>query len=470
MKIKNKLDIAIQAQKHLLKRAGIFSRGKIRKKIAALEGARDALTTCITSTSDVESAVDKNNYQSYSSQVQKAYDMYNAKNDYGAELLRGILQIMVAFIAGEGISVIASNKATENYIEDFLKKNKLHGSKLIENTEIGQLEGKDLLRLSPYKNRFTDSFVKVTTYAWRTYNYDVFFRDDELVRVEYTDKDTEKTVNIPGNRAVYVKLGGSQDRTNDTPSKLHCVLTQIENASRTAYDLRKNTHLFGKIMPYFDTSRCDNEKLAADSINQDINNGDFEVGLSYAGSAGFSLVEPKGGAANQAERDLLVSLRFISTTTGIPIHWLAWPEVLSNRATAETLIEVINAATAKERLVWQEAYTELIEKSRVIAIDAGIADNSILGDFEVRLPLVSTSNIEQLTKTFLPLREAKIISTATMRNMIPGINPSVEKKQIEKETKENIKNSPFNNGVADNQLGDLQEKDNEEAGNNKPVQ
>jgi hypothetical protein len=424
-----------------------ISKKKLIKLQAQAEGARDAfdvLTTLITQQRTGDKEIDKNNYISYEAQVNETYRMYDAISDYGGEILKGIVDTRVAFIAGEGISVYAEKKATEKYIKKFFDLNQLNGSRLISMIQTGEMEGKNLIILQPkqkeifYKKEKLNGYIAARSFSWYINNYTIQvnkFDTDEITRISYipkTDEMKEKTV--PIKQAVYVKLGGSPDKINKTSSKIHNVLTDIENASRMKYDLRHNNHLFGKLMPYWQTE----DGKEAKAINNDVQSEDWEYGKGFAGTAKFSIIGPPQGASESLTKEFLLAMKIISSDTGIPIHWLAWPELMSNRATAENMLEVINSATIKERLIWNEKFKEIIMKSMDLAIAAGLEDSNIKGDFIVKLDSVSLATIKALGETWMPLQMNDVISMGTLRSKVPGIDPGEEKKMIEKEKEENI--------------------------------
>jgi hypothetical protein len=68
-----------------------------------------------------------------------------------------------------------------------------------------------------------------------------------------------------------------------------------------------------------------------------------------------------------------------------------------------------------------------------MSIDAGIDTNEIIDEFDIVLPSVSISSMQMLQSTWLPLYQNGIVSLATLRNQIPGIDPAQEKEYIENE-------------------------------------
>lgn len=420
--------------------------GRMRREIKALtEVERDILNPAITQTQSTSGVVDKNNYISYSGQVSKLYDMYSGATDYGSEVARGVVDTRVAFTAGEGLSVIAEDgweSPTQKFIDDFIQQNKLNGSRLMNFVEIGELEGKALAIL-----RVNGKGIKVSPFSWYVNRYQVNVKEtdrDIIQSITYKPKnDLATDQEIDATKAVFIRLGGTEKNINDTTNRIHCVLTDIENYSRAKYDLRTNTHLFGKVMPYWKTGSAQDAR----AINTDIASKNFVIGMGYAGTADFSLVEPSGSAAKAIIEDILISLKSISLTIGIPVHFLAWPELMSNRATAENLMELVASSTKKERLIWEESFTEIIEKARIMAVDTGLAGNEIMGKFQVRLPLVSMALVKQIIDVWKPLVDEELISTASFLNILPSINPSREIALLEKQKAEKGNESPLHNGT-----------------------
>jgi hypothetical protein len=423
-----------------------FGIRKIRREIAAIEeGARDVLNTSgvrryVTASIDI----DKNNYPTYDRQVMSAYFMYENMMEYGGELLKGLVDTRTAFICGEGLSVFCrddKNQKAQDFIDRFIDYNCLNGSRLFQIITTSELEGKNLLLLIPDKE---DGMFKVRSFLWRlnTYIVETDELDNQNVKRIYYKTNTPfaKEKEIDYGKAVYIKIGGTERNINIATNRIHCCLTHIENVSRAGYDLRKNSHLYARVTPFWKTSTRDEAR----AINNDVNAKNWQIGQGYAGVADFSLVEPSGGASQALKEDMLCGLRFISTTTCIPMHWLAWPELNSNRATAEELHDLILAGTKKERLLWEEGLKALIMKAMTLSVDAGFEKNEIITDeFDVHLPQLSSDMLQRISDTWIPLWQDKLVSKKTIQNMIPGINPAHENDLIQKETEEAIKNNPI---------------------------
>jgi hypothetical protein len=442
---------------------------KQKKKIQAIsEGTRDVLTTGVTSSRGSSEVVDKNNFKTYEAKVKGCYDFYDNTVDYGGEIFGSVADFRCSFIAGEGISFISANKAKTDFIRKFLDENKLSGSRLMLAVRMGEFEGKILWVLAPNKEK--DKTVKARLFSWYKNKYTVVKANNDYDLVEkitYKKSEGGKDEEIKSGSFVYLRLGGAGLFSDDAPTKLGKILTQCENVSRAMYDLRNDTHLFQRIFPVFTTQTA--QEGAA--ITRELDAMSWDIGTGYAGTAQVKLIEPTGAAADAILKEVTANMRFISSMSGVPIHWLAYPDLMSNRATAENLLEVVNAATRTERLILEEGVKELIDKACIMAVDAGYDPKVLEGDCTVKIPLISLAALQQLIDVWSPLYDAGHISQFTFRNMLPGIDPDKEQKLIDKEKKDEMKKSPLRNKTLDNSLGMLQNVDSGNQNNtgNEPV-
>jgi len=210
--------------------------------------------------------------------------------------------------------------------------------------------------------------------------------------------------------------------------------------SRAKFDIRKNNHLFGRVTPYFKTA---DEKEAKSLLNR-IQSLAWKIGRSFAGTADFSLVEPSGNASQSLMNEIVQLIKIISLTTGIPVQLLAYPELLSNRATSQDMLENINAATIKERTKLEEALTELIQKAMKLANERGWCPYYLPESFIVKIDLTSYANLKQIIEVWFPLMLDNVIDMGTFRSMLPGIDPEEVKKLVEAQKKENMEENMEN--------------------------
>lgn len=434
MNYDNKLRAAYEKRTNLKLIQATNNTRKVRKELKTLnleikaleEGAHDILTTnAISISQSAVSVVDKNNYKTYAKKVQGAYEMYNNTCDYGGELFGGLVDARIAFIGGEGISIVAEKESTKQALEQIIKDNHLDGSRWLDVLRTGELEGRELLVLK-FDNKL-ESGVKIRSFRWNNFKYNIFskgFDNDIIEKITYTENGENKE--LTGDY-VYVRLGGTWDDPNHTTSRAMKILTDCENFSRAKYDFRFNNHLFGRLTPFFN-SKDDN---TAASIQAAIASKQWEIGKGLAAvDTDMKMVGPESDSAKIVIDEIILMSRIISTMTGIPLHWLSWPDLMSNRATAENLMESVKAATQIERLSWEESLEELLGKALEMAVNKGKFGNDVLGKFEVKLPFVSLTEIKAVAQALGSFVDKRYISIETLQNKIPGIDPSIEKDRL----------------------------------------
>ncbi len=112
----------------------------------------------------------------------------------------------------------------------------------------------------------------------------------------------------------------------------------------------------------------------------------------------------------------------ISGTTGVPVHFLGLPDLMSNRATADNLMELVAASTRKERMIWIGIYQELITKAielrnKMIALTPLAADT-----FKVEILYITAEAWQRIIDVWLPLYQSDAISLETILAQVPGVN------------------------------------------------
>lgn len=463
---------------------------------------------------------DKNNYKTYANQIQAIYKMYYNESDYGGEIARGIIDTRVAILCGEGLNTIVfdspeflemqkaqkeekqaipasqvqalkdiknqaiqqqqdiqektqeetqeeeiideKKEAVKEFINNIIKWNKLEGEGLIEIGECVEMEGKVLLVINPGMLN-GKKVVKIEVFDYYTNQYTIKRNDiGEITEISYGNKTNPKK--ITPDRAVFIQLSGKKKDYVKTPPRIANVLTQIENYSRAKYDLRKNNHLFAKTTPFFKTV----DAAGASSINNDIRNKNWVVGMGYAGTADFSYVSQTTGASDGIDKERIMDMKDIATTVGIPILLMNYPELMSNRSTAETMMEMLNQSSKKERLKLQSGMIELIQKIMQFAVKEKIEGAIYEPDmFDINIPLITLDNLKALIETWCILMDKKIISKKTVQGKVPGINPLDEEKQIQEETEENIANNPIIQGTMNDIMQEAKGKAGEKIVDNK---
>ena len=147
------------------------------------------------------------------------------------------------------------------------------------------------------------------------------------------------------------------------------------------------------------------------------------------------------------EKEIEDLVKMISGSTGIPVHFLGFVDLMSNRATADTLIEMVNAATTKERRTWIGAYEEVIRKAMIMynaEANQGMSKEKQLdpNKIKVNIPVITKEHYDRIEKIYLPACVAGKLSDEAFLAMIPGFDVKAElerKKANEESELEQIK-------------------------------
>lgn len=440
----------------------IFNKKKIQaleKEIQAVEGgiSNVILESLLTSTA-LSSAGTENVYNSYASQTNEIYQKYNGKAALGNWQLRSVIDTRTAFIAGEGLSVICKDKKTEEFINDFLTKNKLYGSRFINAVKQAEMEGRELLYLKVDKKQKRIKVLRHLSNYCGGIDYEVIYADKN-------DSDSIKDIILKkkgGNKEslrekfVYVLTGGDGSNKSEPTTRAGLVLWEIESFDRSKNAMRKNNHLFGKVTPHFSSEN-----------NQDVANfkalarsKDWKIGDIIASLKGdFKLVVPQMGAMDNLKAEQITCSKAIAATTGIPVHWFGHVDLMSNRATADTLYETINNATILDRTIWQESIHELIVKAQEMAINEGFHTGTINDDFEVKIPLMSFTKLKEHVAALSLAYADEAISIDSYRNMLPGVNPYKEKQMLEDDIKNALTGLKNDGSIIDDKEQDDEKTD-----------
>lgn len=398
-----------------------------KKKIQAMidEGRRDILNLSFDQLLSItqEKGIRKNQYTTPESAIAEIYNKYNLISDYGVSLVPTIVDTRTSLIAGEGVSVFSENEKVKKWIRNFITKNKLNGSGLIKLVKTTEMEGKVLLVLVKENNE-----IKIKILSKNKYRVEINRNELEKDVIE-SCKIGEKEFDKNEFEYIYV---------SDAP-KVAAVLTQIENYERALYDLRNANHLFGFPTPYFQTSTTQE----ATAITNSIKANKWKIGQSFAGTGSLSFPNPPN-SFETLKQEMSLNLKLISSRTGLPVHWLGWTDLMSNRATADELREFISVNTKYEKLIIKESLKSLLQKAMLMAYDNGMPDSIYAPEeFDIDIPDVTMQAVKELSETWLPLAEQGIISYADIRNKIPGIDPLETLNRIELE-KNNTKEPEIN--------------------------
>lgn len=418
---------------------GKYFRDLTGQRIQATEGSRDGLILeSLLTGNRINVSVPglENAYQNYESQVRETYRKYNGQSDFGVAQSRAILDLRTSFIAGEGLNVSSEDDALNEWMEKLITKNQLNGAFLTNLVLGSEMAGQSLLVFKTVQED-EGPVVKVgrVPYAvdtpYRPVYGDARFIDD-IKGVEV--KKNGKWEKLKDSSFVYVRTGGDDWGQYGATTRVGVVLTDIENYDRALKDMRRNNHIMARITPTFKT----NSEQEAKEISGKIANSKWKIGKSFIGTADFEYKTPKTGAHDILNSEMVATIKTIASGTGVPVHYIGYTDLMSNRATADTLYDLIKNATQVERLKWEKAIYDTILKCQELYIDAGGKGLSFNPDFKVTLPLLDLNGFLDRVKALNVALADEIISKEDYRNAIPGIDPIKTKKAIEEEKKNDM--------------------------------
>jgi len=394
-----------------------------------------------------------NEYTSYATAVRAIAEKYNGTANWGVLQTGNIIDLRAAFILNEGIKIVKKKDDADVELEwakKFLEYNDLDKEVAQEFAKEAEIEGKIALKLAVEKmkskdeqgNEKDDYLISARYVSWTDKEY-VIKTDpqDYLKYIEMTwqPKDTDKPETLKAPYFVYKKFGGRINKPNEAAPKVMKCLTQIDNLSKALRDWREINRVFSS--PILGVECIDKEAVRLTKLALADKNWKIKKIFVSSSRLYYAQFDIKG--VESLENEIMTLAKMISGTTGIPIQALGLPEFMSNKATAENLMEFVIASTNKERLTWIGAYEELIRKSMMVyneKMNAQMSKGRQLNPEKigVEIPVITKDQWDHLEKIYLPAAIAGKITNEAFQEKIPGFDMEAEKKRREEnEGKEN---------------------------------
>ncbi len=439
----------------------------LNERVRDLQATVQATTDPLTNTSSTSNEhYTGNPYKSYSSKINALTKKYNGESDWGCMTARNIIDVRAAFIIGNGAKAIKQDGYTGTaereltFIREFIRFNDLDKESPNDWAVGAELEGKALIRLVVDKVKKN---IRTVYVPWSKYQYTVSADNPDLyhyTKAFYQGTDTidaavgapssmsltrDVSFNLNENEFVYVRFGGSSEKINEPIPKTALVLRQVEDLDKELWDWRKINSLFSAPTPVFMVETTDE----ADRLQNWIKETNWRIGKAIVIANGkFDLVCYEGEGFTTLKNALEADVTTVSGSTGVPVHFLGHPELLSNRATAENLLELIEMSTNKERDVWEGGYEELFQKAIVMyndAFHAGLNPDAVTA----KIPFISSAKLKFIKDVYLPMYESNTISLETFLSYISNIDVDQELKRIEADKKKDDERNAANNPGAD---------------------
>lgn len=375
-----------------------------------------------------------NYYPTYDQAVLEINNKYNGTADWGVVQTGNIIDLRAAFTIAEGIKLMPAEKdegeAELEFAEDFLKYNDLDKEIIQEFAKEAEIEGKILVRLFWEEK---DKMVSARYVSWLSKKYKVEPNPQDYLDIESVGWKDEngKDITLEPPDFVYKKFGGRINEPNNAAPKIMKCLSKIDDLDKALRDLREIDRIFsGPLLWVKFLTAADAKKGQADL---DMINWKIKKGVCTNGDFNYS--QPSMAGVDSLIKEILTLAKIISGATGVPVHFLGFPELLSNRATADNFLELIFAATLKERQTWKGCYEEMLGKAMAIFnTKTGLEQRSTKLDpalIKIDIPYISAQSWQNLKDVFLPAALAGKISDELFLSKIPGVDVDEEMKRAE---------------------------------------
>ena len=413
---------------------------KIQKEHLALKSVHAQLSSdFLTLKGDVDLAYKGNMYGTYEAAVLEIDKKYSGTADWGVLQVGNIIDIRAAFIIAEGVQVTdaTDDKSAEQeleFCEAFLSYNDLDREMAQDFAKEAEIEGKILMKLAWDDD---DEQVQARYVSWTSKKYEVIVDPQDYTwykQVKWrTMEGKEELLEEPV--FVYKKFGGRVNKPNEAAPKVMKCLTQIEDLDKALRDLREINRLFAApILNVKFESPTD-----AKQAQEDLDKMNWKIKKALCTTGDLTYVQPDASGVNGLVNEITNLAKVISGATGVPVHFLGLPDLMSNRATAENLMELVYASTLKERQIWIGAYKEMLTKAMTMYNEkTGLAQKTTALDpskINVDIPYISEKNWSIVRDIFVPLAIGGIISKEMLLAKLPGVNAEEELARDEEQEK-----------------------------------
>lgn len=409
-----------------------------------LRQTRKTLALVIDDADSVTSSTSKytgNDYDGYEEAIEELAQKYEGTADWGVLQTGAIVDVRSAFIIGEGLKVSPVDGDAEaaaremEFADAFIEYNDLNREMVQEFAKEGEIEGCFLAEL------FWDEEAEMVSVRFRSrsqYNYTVKTDPRDYAwytGVTWTD-ESGQVRSLSEEEFVYARFGGRVHQPNLPYPKIAKCLTQIDYLDKAIRDWREINRLFAAPKPHIQVETAQEAKDMNDAVNSHGKNWRIKSVFCHTGT--LSYLSPDIQGVTSIEKEILTLAKMISGTTGVPVHFLGLPDLMSNRATADNLMELVAASTRKEREIWKGTYQQIIAKAMDIW-SARTSKTALDPDLvKVEIPYITETNWRRITEVYLPLAVAEKISDQALLEQIPGLDINAEMERAEERKEESL--------------------------------
>ncbi len=373
-------------------------------------------------------------YKTRATQVAETRKKHKGEADYGNQITQRIIALRVAFsvpnrlflTTNENSEKKAEAASVKTFLNAFMKLNGLDQEVPRDFAKEIELHGQVLVRLvwDPKAN-----LPRLKYYPWGDTDYKVEPTDKFLMKSKLKCSFTTGTTKVDMKDDDFVFIAFN-DELNSYEGRPTCggILKTLENLDKDLQDWRRLNHLFAHPTPHF---KCESAEEAV-AVKQLLTDIGWRIGTAIATSADLNMKGTSGTEANLLMLAIQTGAKIISAHTGIGIHFLGFANVMSNRATADSMGEPTEVVLHSEITSWQGFYTNMFAKAirlRNKKLNKPLPEDAVMP----RLVPLTDRQWKVLKDIFMYGVEKHLISLETMLSKIPGIDPEAEMVKIKAE-------------------------------------
>ncbi|NCC60040.1 MAG: hypothetical protein EOM12_03690 [Verrucomicrobiae bacterium] len=423
----------------------------IQKRVVELQNSLSILIGDATTSSSTIG----NPYTNYKEAIAETAKKYEGTAQWGVQQVRNIIDVRSAFIIGQGFKLIESGapqgakKSREmEFVEEFVKHNDLDEETPQELAKEGEIEGRCLVNLFPNKDgkNIDFRFIPYSVYGYEVHTDPKDYED--FLSVSYQDLNTKAGVTLKKGDFVYRRFAGRLSKVNEIMPKVAMVLRHCEALDKALWDWRTINNIFAAPTPYF---KCENA-TDVDPLLKKLKELNWKIGKVFAGVADFQMVGMNGAGLDSLYKEIECLAKIISGATGVPVHFLGFSDLMSNRSTSTDLFEFINASVNRERKTWEGFYQELFDAA-ILKHNSLMKTTLKTGVIKAEVLTLTEAQLRLLSEIWLPLYTAGVIDLDYFLGKIPDIDPA-KVKESQDEAAQRMLESIRANEAAGSRFGD----------------
>jgi len=407
---------------------------------------------------DLDVGIRKNPYNTLEKQIDSLKLKYLSMDDFGNILTQRCVLLRAAFTMGGGVNAVIKktprqvDDGTDNQIEDaeiiedtgdelaegevvqgqdeldfileFLEFNSLEGYRSDTLAIQRELEGSVLLVLHSVFDGGEFVNIAIEIISWQLTRYQVFYKTLDgrenvtagIDRVEWMDAKGQM-VRIPGERVVFLPFGALPDAKDGVPT-LAPVIRDLEE-----HDI--NERQFDRSNKYNANPTTVNKWEDAEQALQmhekfEKGTASFKWGQVVNTTAEVTKLELEGVAHEAFEINIKNKVRNISAATGIPPLLLGYPDLMSNRSTADFAADPMSVISEQERKVWVDGLKALFDKAIRLRAEAETLGAVKLeeGLIDPIIPFITARDLKIVKEIFMPMAEKGLLPVQALLEVV----------------------------------------------------